>query len=118
LIIDPATEKGIGGSMRSNRVVSGLVILLVVAVSLLSACGGDAPDQAEPGSTGGAVSISGEGLLEDRCTECHALERTTSASKSRDQWDQTVTRMIGHGAELSDEEQAALVDYLVENYGP
>jgi hypothetical protein len=64
------------------------------------------------------VAVDAEALLQDRCTECHALNRTTSARKSREQWDETVSRMIGYGVELSDEEKAALLDYLAETYGP
>jgi competence protein ComEA len=89
-----------------------------VAVSVVSACGGAAPEPEESGSAGESVSVDGQVLLEERCTECHALNRTTSASKSREEWEQTVTRMIGHGAELNEEEQTVLIDYLVENYGP
>jgi cytochrome c5 len=64
------------------------------------------------------ASFDGEALLQERCTECHSLSRTTSASKSREQWEQTVTRMVDYGAALSDEEQAGLIEYLAENYGP
>jgi hypothetical protein len=41
----------------------------------------------------------------------------TSASKSRVGWDQTVVRMVKRGAELNDEEQTALIDYLAQTYG-
>jgi outer membrane biosynthesis protein TonB len=64
------------------------------------------------------MAIDAEALLQERCTECHALNRTTNARKSSEQWDQTVSRMVDYGVELSDEEQAALVDYLAETYGP
>lgn len=104
--------------MRSNKAAWGLVALLVVAVGVVSACGGAAPEPAGSGSTGESVAIDAQALLEGRCTECHPLSRTTSASKSREQWDETVTRMIGYGVELNDEEQVVLVDYLAENYGP
>lgn len=160
--------------MRSNRAVWGLVVLLVLTVSVVSACGGATPEPAQPtqeseptatpqpvepteaptevpqeeptraptevppteapteapptetptqappteAPTEEPVSIDAQALLEGRCTECHALGRTTSASKSREQWERTVVRMVGYGAVLNDEEQAALIDYLVENYGP
>jgi hypothetical protein len=98
--------------------VWGLVVVLVVAVSVASACGGATPEPAQPGSTGGAVSIDAEVLLEERCSTCHALDRVTRASKSADEWEQTVSRMVDTGAELNDEEQAVLVDYLAQTYGP
>jgi mono/diheme cytochrome c family protein len=64
------------------------------------------------------VAVDAQALLEQRCTECHGLNRMTGASKSLEQWEQTVTRMVGYGAQVNDEEQAALIDYLAENYGP
>jgi cytochrome c5 len=96
--------------VKSNKLLLGMVVLFLVAASVLSACGGGTSE--EP------VSIDGETLLQERCTECHGLERTTSAQKTRAEWDSTVTRMVNKGAELSDEEQAVLVDYLAETYGP
>jgi hypothetical protein len=64
------------------------------------------------------VSVDGETLLQERCTECHGLERTTSAQKTRAEWEDTVTRMVNRGAELNEAEKTVLVDYLAENYGP
>jgi len=64
--------------------------------------------------------LAGDGavLLEERCTVCHGLDRTTSAQKTREQWEQTVVRMVGKGAELNEEEQEILIAYLTETYGP
>ena len=59
-----------------------------------------------------------EALLQERCTQCHGLNQTTSARKSRGEWDQTVTRMVSKGANLNDEEQTVLIDYLAQTYGP
>jgi cytochrome c5 len=60
----------------------------------------------------------GAALLEERCTVCHGLDRTTSARKTREEWEQTVVRMVGKGAELNEEEQEILIAYLTETYGP
>jgi hypothetical protein len=102
--------------MKSSKAVWGLVILVVLTVSVVSACGGATPEPAQPEEQ--PVSIDAETLLQERCTECHALSRTTSAKKSADEWEGTVTRMVGHGANLNDEEQTVLVDYLAQTYGP
>jgi hypothetical protein len=56
--------------------------------------------------------------MEERCATCHGLDRVTRASKSREQWEQTVDRMIERGAELNAEERSVLIDYLTETYGP
>jgi hypothetical protein len=102
--------------VKSNRAVWGLVGLVVLTVVLVSACGGAAPEPAQPEEQ--PVSIDGETLLQDRCTECHALSRTTNAKRSAEEWERTVARMVGHGANLNDEEQMVLVDYLAQTYGP
>ncbi|MBS3784142.1 MAG: hypothetical protein KGY78_06840 [Anaerolineae bacterium] len=100
--------------MRSRKALLGLVLLLVVVASVVAACGGAATElpAEEP------VAVDGETLLQERCTECHGLERTTSAQKTRAEWEETVTRMVNKGAELNDQEKGVLVDYLAETYGP
>jgi hypothetical protein len=61
--------------------------------------------------------LDGQVLLQERCATCHGLERIAGASKSREEWEVTVDRMIDKGAELSAEERDVLVGYLTETYG-
>lgn len=63
------------------------------------------------------VLADGEALLQDRCSVCHGLERTTGASKTREEWVVTVDRMIDKGAELTAEERDVLIVYLTEMHG-
>ena len=65
-----------------------------------------------------ASVLDGEGLLESRCTRCHDLNRVRNAKKTLAEWEQNVTRMIGKGAELNEEEKDFLVNFLAETYGP
>jgi cytochrome c5 len=46
------------------------------------------------------------------------LTRVQSKNLSKPEWQGIVDRMKGRGAEVSDDDTAALVDYLVKNYGP
>jgi hypothetical protein len=71
-----------------------------------------------PEPTEEVAVLDGEDLLESRCTECHNLNRVRNAKKTLAEWEQTVTRMIGQGAELNDEEKDFLVNFLAETYGP
>jgi cytochrome c5 len=93
-----------------RHVVLALLVLLLVAV-LAAACGGGAA------TTGGqqspAGSLDGQTLLQERCTVCHNLNRVDSASYDRAGWEASVDRMIARGAQLSEEERAILIDYLV-----
>lgn len=99
--------------MTSKSIRLALVVVVVVAVGVVSGCGGgqEVPAVEE-------VAADGETLLEERCTECHGLDRTTSQEKTRAEWEETVSRMIDRGAELDEAEKTVLVDYLAETYGP
>jgi len=89
--------------MQKNRIVLGWMVVPVAVVGL-AACSGSGSSQ--------------EQLLQDRCTSCHSLAQVEGAQKTREEWDTTVSRMVGKGAQLSEDEQAALVEYLAETYGP
>ncbi len=99
--------------MKANRVLMLLVVLSAVIPSVIAACGDVSEEVTED-----PISIDGQVLLEERCTDCHGLGRVTGAEKTRDQWADTVTRMVNIGARLNDEEQTALIDYLAQTYGP
>jgi cytochrome c5 len=109
--------------MRVKMIVCGLIVALVVVTGLLAACGGPAaPETAEPSQeeqpTAQPPAGDGAALLEERCTVCHGLERTTQAQKTRDEWEQTVTRMVGKGAQLAEDEQGTLIEHLAATHGP
>ena len=75
-----------------------------------------ASETVRPFST--APATDGASLLEARCTACHGIDRVMRAKKTRDQWAQNVTRMIGKGAQLNAAEQSTVIDYLSKTYGP
>jgi cytochrome c5 len=121
--------------MRIKTIVCGLIVMLVVVNGLLAACGGPAstetveptqeeqptavpeePEEEEP--TAQPPAGDGAALLEEHCTRCHALELATQAQKTREEWEQTVTRMVGKGAQLTEDEQGTLIEYLAATYGP
>jgi cytochrome c5 len=114
--------------MRTNTAILGLMMALVVG-GLLVACGGPAPPETTPTALPTAVpeeeqptaqppSGDGEALLQERCTVCHSLDRVRQAQKTHGEWEQTVLRMIGKGAQLNENEQGVLIEYLAETYGP
>ena len=100
--------------MHTDTIVQrSIVVLAIIALGILVACGGVAsPQPTQPPSGDGAA------LLEQRCTACHGLDRVTSAQKTAQEWEQTVTRMVGKGANLNEDEQATLIAHLAETYGP
>jgi cytochrome c5 len=60
----------------------------------------------------------GAALLEQRCSVCHPSARPKSKQKTPEQWETTVTRMMGKGAQLTPEEKKELIDHLSETYKP
>ncbi len=106
--------------MRTNRMAPLLLAAaLVLPVAVFSACGGGAATQPSSGtdSSTGAPALDGTTLLQERCTQCHDLDRVKQAQKTLAEWETTVQQMRGHGAVLTDEEAQTLVQYLAETYG-
>ena len=101
-----------------NKLMLGLVIAFIVVAGVLAACAPAAP-QAQPTSpAGSAPGLDGAALVNSRCTACHSLDRIKQAKKTSAQWKETVTRMVGNGAKLNADEQAAVIAYLAKTYGP
>ena len=110
----------------------GLLCLALVAgvmlLVLLAACGGEqgpAPQAPATETTPTGVAspappsgLGGQEMLEARCTRCHSLERVQAASQTLAEWEATVERMRGKGAELTDAEAQVLVQFLAETYAP
>lgn len=63
------------------------------------------------------LALDGATLLDTRCSVCHSTERVKQAKKTNEQWDQTVTRMVGKGAQLTESEKTVLLGYLSKIYG-
>lgn len=111
--------------MRTAKIIWILAALLVVGLGLLVACSASpsqpasAPAQPTTASSApqGAPAADGAALMNERCTVCHTTDRIKKASKTQDEWNATVTRMIGHGAKLTDAEKTVLVAYLAKTYG-
>jgi len=107
--------------MSHKKLILALALVLLLSAGLLLACGGseatDTPQAEEP-EAAPEEKADGQVLLEERCTSCHGLDRTTSATKTREEWEKTVTRMVQKGAELNEQEMSILIDYLAETYGP
>lgn len=114
--------------IKSNRTAVILIVAGLVIMVVLAACnsGTPAPTQASastqvPASIQVPASmpaLNGATLLETRCLTCHSADRAKQAQKTREQWGQTVSRMIDKGAQLTEAEKAVLVDYLTKTYGP
>lgn len=129
--------------MKTNELIRFLLVSLVL-VAVVAACGEPGPAAETPAgeatptaavspaaetpavemSPTAAVSpappaeLGGEELLQDRCTQCHGLDRVRTQAKTLDEWEHEVAEMRELGAQLTDAEAQVLVEYLAETYGP
>ena len=108
--------------MRKIQIGVALAVGCVVVAVLWVGCGSGASQSTQESpipvnATAGSPVTDGATLVQTRCSVCHSTDRVTRATKSRVQWDQTVTRMIKRGAQLTDTEKQALIDYLATHYG-
>ena len=60
----------------------------------------------------------GERVLNQSCTNCHDIRRIQTKAMDRDEWNETVKKMIGNGAKVNEGDVPALLDYLVAHHGP
>ena len=65
-----------------------------------------------------AAQDEGKALMERACTKCHALTSTLKQRNTRAAWSAIVDDMIARGAEATDTEIDAIIDYLAKNFGP
>lgn len=52
------------------------------------------------------------------CTQCHNTSRITEQHLTRQQWSAELEKMEGQGAVIPDADRAAMLNYLVKNFGP
>jgi glyoxylase-like metal-dependent hydrolase (beta-lactamase superfamily II) len=74
------------------------------------------------GAAAAAIAVSPEDaplqtMLESTCAACHNLDRVNNKKGDKDAWTTTVTRMVGKGARLSDEDTPRLIDFLTRTRG-
>jgi len=62
----------------------------------------------------------GEQAFQENCSLCHPLDRPRAKHLTRDEWQQTIEKMIGFGCPIGNSKtaQAAVLDYLVRTQGP
>lgn len=123
LLVLAALLVGCGGKTTTPTMAPG--VTAVAAPTAVPGAPTSAAPTAEPGGTTLAPptlvpspALDGAALLQERCTTCHSLNKATSRRQDQAGWTQTVQRMVSKGAVLNAEEQAALIAYLAQTYGP
>ncbi|MBL0224150.1 MAG: hypothetical protein IPQ16_00785 [Geobacteraceae bacterium] len=83
-----------------------VVLVMTVSVLAMSGC------KAKPG-----IGEPGYNLVNSKCGTCH-FAGVKKAHATKEEWDKTVTRMMGKGVTLNDTEKATVIDFLVKYYHP
>lgn len=59
---------------------------------------------------------AGKAETERLCKSCHEVARSVSLRQDRDGWNATITKMVALGTKGTDQEFAAILDYLAKNF--
>ena len=60
----------------------------------------------------------GKAIADSACLSCHSSDMVRQQRLTEKQWNASVAKMIGWGAEVPESRRDALIAYLVKNFGP
>jgi mono/diheme cytochrome c family protein len=97
-----------------------LAIPALIALPLFFAAGQTDKSKPSPSSSDANLLPDGPGkdVVLKKCQSCHSIRTVISRHGTEDDWAQEVTKMIGRGATISDDEGDTIVDYLAAHFGP
>ncbi|MCB2213848.1 cytochrome c [bacterium] len=84
-----------------------------IIVLLISACSSSSPTEATTTVTLSDAEM--QALVEEKCSECHSVDVVWNNSYSESRWSTVFDSMIAKGAQVSDEEKAQMIEWLVAN---
>lgn len=106
---------------RGAHVMPGEVELLTAYLTATYGPASPPPPRGDSATSGGLQALPdgpGRGILVASCIQCHSVQAVLDSRKSQAHWKETVGRMRSFGANLSDSEEQALVDYLSQHFAP
>lgn len=86
---------------------------IAIIVLLISACSSLSPTDATTTVTLSDAEM--QALVEEKCSQCHSVDRVWDNSYSESRWSTVFDSMIAKGAQVSEEEKAQMIDWLVAN---
>ncbi|MDO6415183.1 hypothetical protein Q4F19_12395 [Sphingomonas sp. BIUV-7] len=90
--------------MQSFRtLIAAVAVFGALAASAVIAEGVDLPE------------APGKAQVKESCAGCHGVDVIVAQRRSPDEWSQVVSRMVGNGASLTDDQYKAVVAYLSKN---
>jgi cytochrome c5 len=117
---------------RSNASFRSIAIATVLLSALSAGCrtaaGGGSADaeqalkaistRSEAAEIAALPDGQAKTLVAERCLLCHSAGLITQQRKDAAAWQRTVTQMRTWGSPIQEDEQKALVAYLLEHFGP
>jgi hypothetical protein len=67
----------------------------------------------EKPQTATTPTVDVDALIREKLQNHHDISRIFNAKKTREEWNATLDRMIGYGANISEEEKKIMIDYLL-----
>lgn len=90
-----------------------LVALILLVLATATACGSKEPVAAPEPTPGEATGLDGATILTEKCDGvCHSLDRVDAEDLDAVGWAAVIDQMVARGADVSDDEAAALAEYL------
>jgi len=102
-----------------NRVAPVSRLAVVAAAGLAVAAIAQGPAALAPAAPSGEMAdgnARAEAVLTSTCTACHDLGVLVSRPRAAEEWPEILRRMIGNGANLSENDFKLLSDYLARAY--
>lgn len=96
-----------------NKKKISVIGLLLPVILVLAACSPKEEMSQEAAEEAMSAEIDVEALIAEKVAGNHDLERIFNADKTREEWNKTLDRMIGYGAEISEEEKGIIIGYLL-----
>jgi competence protein ComEA len=112
-----------GFMIRLTVLTSIVTALAIVAGSSLSNTSAQSTPAASNASNGAAgypwPEGPGQAVVKKACLSCHSANVIVAPpGRTEDQWEDVISKMIGRGAIVSDDDADLLIDYLSTNFGP
>jgi competence protein ComEA len=115
---------------RSSAPLCALFVGLLLTSASIAATGRQAPGptpapQQSPGGSTSPQPAGPQAPADDKnaatytrvCSTCHDAQRILSNRRTKDQWGEVIDKMVERGAQGTDDDFAAVQDYLVSHYG-
>lgn len=97
-------------SLQVPKLFHRVALIAAALSSGLSFAGASVAQDLPPGD--------GHDIVQTACTMCHGVDVIASQRRSADEWKDVVSRMVGNGANLTDDQYVTVVKYLGDKLGP